>query len=396
MKKITLFAMMALFSFGLSAQTMHRKVDVQSMCKLSVITPNRVAKAEDISVITDTPAGERKRYIRTGQNFEYNVQAQTIDEGEQFGPIVIVFAEDGSTVYLQNPVSGFGVGSWVKATKEGNKITLPLNQNVFYSNNYSTNVKIGVLKADASVGYKLDTATESVTYTVTDETIALDALPDGAILGVYWNDDKSWASCGDVNSVYTISNEKPLVVPEGLELKDYTLDAKQYEDDPIKGAKTKVGVKGNEVYVQGLFTVMPEAWVKGTKEGSTVTFKTGQWMGDAESGDAIYLVALNGEEIGDVVYTYDEAKDVYTQQSSYVVFTVKPDAVLFYAAYETSTLNGGTNSVDAAVADARQAGVAAYYDMQGRHVMSPVAGGLYVKTTTYADGSKKSEKTVVR
>ena len=396
MKKITLFAMMALFSFGLSAQTMHRKADVQFVRKSSVVTPNRVANAEDISVITDTPTGEKKRYLRAGKAFEYNAQTNTIDEIEQYGPIFIVYAEDGSTVYLQNPVSGYGAGSWVKATKEGNKITLPLNQNVYYSTVFSTNVKIGVLKADPTAGYKLDTGIESVTYTVTDETIALDVLPEDAVLGVYWNDDKSWAFYGDANSVYTVSNEKPLVVPEGLELKDYTLDAKQYEDDPIKGAKTKVGVKGNEVYVQGLFTMMPEAWVKGTKEGSTVTFKTGQWMGDAESGDAIYLVALNGEEIGDVVYTYDEAKDVYTQQSSYVVFTVKPDAVMFYAAYETSTLNGGTNSVDAAVANARQAGVAAYYDMQGRHVMSPVAGGLYVKTTTYADGGKKSEKTVVR
>lgn len=396
MKKITLFAMMALFSFGLSAQTMHRKADVQFVRKSSVVTPNRVANAEDISVITDTPAGEKKRYLRAGKAFEYNAQTNTIDEIEQYGPIFIVYAEDGSTVYLQNPVSGYGAGSWVKATKEGNKITLPLNQNVYYSTVFSTNVKIGVLKADPTAGYKLDTGIESVTYTVTDETIALDVLPEDAVLGVYWNDDKSWAFYGDANSVYTVSNEKPLVIPEGIELKDYILDATLYDADPIQGAKTKVGVKDNEVYVQGLFTMMPEAWVKGIKEGSSVTFNTGQWMGDTDFGEAVYLVALDGETIGDVVYTYDEAKDVYTQQSSYVVFTVKPDELIFYAAYETSTLNGGTDSVDAAVADARQAGVTAYYDMQGRRVASPVAGGLYVKTTIFADGSKKSEKAIVR
>ena len=222
----------------------------------------------------------------------------------------------------------------MKATKEGNKITLPLNQNVYYSTVFSTNVKIGVLKADPTAGYKLDTGIESVTYTVTDETIALDVLPEDAVLGVYWNDDKSWAFYGDANSVYTVSNEKPLVIPEGIELKDYILDATLYDADPIQGAKTKVGVKDNEVYVQGLFTMMPEAWVKGIKEGSSVTFNTGQWMGDTDFGEAVYLVALDGETIGDVVYTYDEAKDVYTQQSSYVVFTVKPDELIFYAAYE--------------------------------------------------------------
>ncbi|MDY6206457.1 MAG: hypothetical protein SPI30_06915 [Prevotella sp.] len=397
MKKITLFAMMALFCFGLSAQTLNRKTDVQLVRKLSAYSPNHVAKADNTDVIEEEPAGEKVRYIRSGTSYEQDQSYGTIDTKDQYGPIYFVFAEDGSTVYIQNPIARFIVGSWVKATKEGNKITLPLNQNLMYHTYYSTYIKLGVLKDDGAGSYNLDTSIENVTYTINEETISLDALPEGYVLGSYWADDNKWASYGDVNSVYTVSKDMPPVAPEGVELKDYVMNAERIIFmGSITDAKVKVGVKDNEVYIQGLCVDMPELWAKGIKEGRTVTFPAAQWMGDTKTGDAIYLFSVDDEDNAiEVVYDYDEATDVYKQTSEFVLFCVAPDEIKFITAYESSELTGVTNSIDA-VAGAQQTGVTVYYDMQGRRVVTPVAGGIYVKTTTFADGSKNSEKLVVR
>ncbi len=40
-----------------------------------------------------------------------------------------------------------------------------------------------------------------------------------------------------------------------------------------------VAVKGNDVYVNGLCGMLPQAWVKGVRNGSSVTFAAGQYFG---------------------------------------------------------------------------------------------------------------------
>ncbi len=99
-----------------------------------------------------------------------------------------------------------------------------------------------------------------------------------------------------------------VVLPNGVEAEEYTMS---YEDkDGNTSAKTvNVAVDGNDVYFQGFSEYIPEAWVKGTKDGNTVTFPPMQLFGEY-SGYESY--AFYGTD--DVVFTYDAEADTYTAQ----------------------------------------------------------------------------------
>lgn len=86
-----------------------------------------------------------------------------------------------------------------------------------------------------------------------------------------------------IESVYaywvfpTFTKEKPkgpevVVAPEGLETEEWAISATTNFGDPVYGY-LNIGFDGNDVYLQGLCTYLPEAWIKGTLNGETITFK---------------------------------------------------------------------------------------------------------------------------
>ena len=72
-------------------------------------------------------------------------------------------------------------------------------------------------------------------------------------------------------------------------------------------------IDGNDIYLQGFDYWFPEAWVKGTISGSTVTIPSGQLVGSDEYGEEYivgYDVTSNG--IADLIFTYDSEKGTLT------------------------------------------------------------------------------------
>ena len=101
----------------------------------------------------------------------------------------------------------------------------------------------------------------------------------------------------------TFTPTEPLTVvtpPAGIEAAPYVMT---YEEGN-KGVN--VIVDDDEVYFQGLSEYLPEAWVKGTKDGNTVTFPAMQYMGNNEDGDSYMFYE------GDAVFTYDEEAGTYS------------------------------------------------------------------------------------
>jgi hypothetical protein len=68
-----------------------------------------------------------------------------------------------------------------------------------------------------------------------------------------------------------------------------------------------VGQDGNDVYMQGMSKYLPDAWVKGTKNGSQVTFAVRQYMGKTGSYGASFFFCN-----GTTVFTYDAQADTYS------------------------------------------------------------------------------------
>ena len=109
-----------------------------------------------------------------------------------------------------------------------------------------------------------------------------------------------------------------------------------------------VAVKGNDVYVNGLCGMLPQAWVKGVRNGSNVTFAAGQYFGkDTAYGYGALYFAGFGEanEVEDLVCSFDETSGVYTTQQ-WVLITDSPTSKSPYYYITGLTLTPGKAITD--------------------------------------------------
>ncbi len=150
----------------------------------TVLTEKPVIPAPDI--ITEQPAGQLRRYVRTGSNIYQAWMGPAITN--QSGMADIVFDEDGQTVYLRDAVYDVVSDAWVRGTinAEGNKITVPLGQYLYWD---ETEEK-GMVMQWMSTGVETQLDEEGneqqvltlvvhqgvteATYTLNDGTITLD------------------------------------------------------------------------------------------------------------------------------------------------------------------------------------------------------------------------------
>ena len=126
----------------------------------------------------DTMSGEFVQYYRTGYAI-YRVD-DYIELGEQKGMSYLFFDEDGVTVYMRNPVYGWGYNTWIKGTKEGNTLTFPLGQYVYWDDEtfYGLRTTWGAFVQNDDY-YNDDLVTE-VTFTIDGDHIIMNncGMPD--------------------------------------------------------------------------------------------------------------------------------------------------------------------------------------------------------------------------
>ena len=163
--------------------------------------PRRVQGDKD-AIITEIPAtAEVKYYARSGKRHYYysNGYSGAYYEVDQEGIAKIAF--DGDDVYIQNPVAGFSSGTWVKGTKNGNTITVPLGQFLTYidSEGYRLYITMANVTQTSSsfTGTNITTATE-ITYTIDEanNTITLNGTSSSQTFTLAWSDDDTVYSYG--------------------------------------------------------------------------------------------------------------------------------------------------------------------------------------------------------
>lgn len=91
-----------------------------------------------------------------------------------------------------------------------------------------------------------------------------------------------------------------VVVPEGIEAVDYVMSY------TTGSTPVKVAVDGNDVYFQGMSSYIPDAWVKGTKDGNNVTFEANQYMGEYSGYESYFFYN------GPATFVYDADADTYS------------------------------------------------------------------------------------
>lgn len=285
--------------------------------KASTNAPHYAATetVDEHGVITSPAAGEHKFYTRTGVAYAYTSDGW--GAYYQGGMVEIVEAEN-DVVYVKDIVSRIAAGTWVKGTKAGNTITVAYGQPLFYNGQYDATVDLKW--GNAKDGIVLDPAkTDNFVFNIEGDVISLQGTAyvgyveegaDAFFLGGFWSDDNSTQG-GDCESVWTLDPEYApattdlVEVPAGLQTETWNTSSS------VGIGTAVVGFDGNDVYVQGVSADFPTSWIKGTLDGTTVTFKKNQYLGDYSTYH-IWASGTDGSVLTDFYMEYDAATKTLT------------------------------------------------------------------------------------
>lgn len=280
-------------------------------------------------IITDVTGVEPKFYQRAATGTAYYASGQSMSTAAQSGMVTII--EDGDNVYIKDPITRYTTGAWVKGVKNGNVITVAAHQPLTYNTNYGTTISLrwGVVLTDNSLASADDHA-DGFTFTVNGNVLTLEgtsvdnSLADAYFMAALWDDDNSCTGFGDAETVLTYDDSyvppstELVTLPVGVEYTGWYMNCSSVTSDSetlIKNQSVNVAFAGNDVYVQGISAEFPTAWVKGTIDGTTITFDKFQYVGAYSSYDCWFIgVGIEGEDavIKDAVATYDAASKTIT------------------------------------------------------------------------------------
>jgi hypothetical protein len=243
-----------------------------------------------VNIITEQPEGELKVYQRSGGAM-YNMMNYLFTTYQDGGGMKIVFAPDGKTVYMQDPISHAASGAWVRGTlsPNGKTLTVPLNQFIIYYDDMGYGLMTAwvdiTVDGNDNIHSTVNPDIHQATFTLHDDgTISLNGSSgdvdtfECSGLGLIYDDDLSWAGYADWESAYTPFDGTPVELPDGIVMEDFSMS---YVDEygNAGGKMVKVGMIDNDVYVQGFSSNVPDGVMKGTFDGDVVIFPDCQYLG---------------------------------------------------------------------------------------------------------------------
>lgn len=296
-------------------------------------------------VITQKPSGDLKYYQRTS-GLTYMNDGTQLHLQNQSGFTEIVYSTDGTKAWIKNPINGFfpegeDDTAWIvgELSGDGKIITVELGQQVFYDENQGDHLILAIVDKDKNAhqtNFLFNTLEVQVKYSIDGDKVSLMNTSKDKLLGLVWSKDKAWSGFGDYETVYT-EYELPEAVtpPASMTSKAYNLSAIEYmnEEDAVYSTEVNVGFDGNDVYIQGLDKFIPAAWVKGTLEGSTITFPI-QYIGSDPGQRRHFLVGWNGGAVGNVIFNYYKDDDALESVSP-VAINSNPTMHNYYAYYRS-------------------------------------------------------------
>ena len=262
----------------------------------SVPAPRAAAKApaKAPEVVTPPEKGELEYFTMTGTVYKGDETTRTVK--------VVWDPEDEDIVYVSG-LSYYMPNSFVMGTfnKEGDQVIFKAGQ---YVGNPGVDLYFGASTGsnfiDAVAAYDEEEGTFTFSSFLLDNG-------DPEKFGFYaaWLPGVVLTPLGGVPDI-------PVEIPKDLEYEKMVAIASDYfEDNADYSTYVNVGFYGEigegcDVYIQGLSSDVPEAWVKGTFENdSIVVFESGQMLDDEDGG--LYFVAIDGnfEVAEEYVLIYD-------------------------------------------------------------------------------------------
>lgn len=287
------------------------------------------------TAITEQPEGELRTYLGTSYAHEWSSWGFPDVKWNDGLARKVVFAENGD-VYFKNPLTLFTRDSWIKGTLEDGVITVKTPQLLYTDPDDGTNWYLACFNGEPT--FEGATDVEDMTWTIdrtndlkfyyrNDSIIEVNQNYD-YMIGLMLND--KYMYWGEQQVTYARVSETAAKIPEGALTEDWTM---RYNDTYT--APLKVSFEGDDMFVQGLWPDYPQACIKGTIEGTKVSFPSQQYLGflGTADGEGHYtyfcttqvdwrMVYLPGyvTTVEPLEFTYDAEKRSMTQLSPEKIF----------------------------------------------------------------------------
>lgn len=263
---------------------------VPSRSELKVDRSHRAVKKQadaPITPIITKPEGETLLYNKT--SFGTFVMGNSLYMYTEDFPAEVTWGKDGD-VYFKNLVSVFPDDYYLKGKLEGNTITMPCNQTIEYIEEDDYGINFGVFKTEISVengvemiDFEYAPEIENISFTVEEDGSMKMVLPgqpfDGEnvpeyIVGFYYTDDYSFLGYSDFFQEYTKLALQQVRIPEGADVKQYV-----YIDDYNYASIVDVAFVGDDLYIRGLSSMLPEGTIKAKVDGNKAFVAQDQYLG---------------------------------------------------------------------------------------------------------------------
>ncbi len=364
-----------------------------------------------VDIITEQPEGTVVTYMRGGE-FVY-VSLYGYSAEAQQGRVKVVYAEDGKTVYIQDPLCyGEGVGAWVygELSDDGSTISVPLGQYVSYNEEYNYGLILSwgsTMAIDLGddfywIDFYADETVTEATYAIDPEngTITLQGTQgdlgqpvpynyEAIGLAGVWDDDGSLATI-EWGTTWTVMGDAVAAVPANPEAVEFFDCGDESGFTRFDFNINLVDVDGNPLDPDGLtYSIFTDNDQLFTFDYDTYGPNNGFDTDMTEipyghSGYDFYLrrVYFYRTNMGDNPFF---SWRIGIQLNYTVEGVTNKSDIVYLEVYPKPT------AVDEVSTGKTVAGVR-YFNMAGQEMQEP--SGLTIQVTTYSDGTTSAVKVV--
>lgn len=245
--------------------------------------------SSEVELVAPPATAQVETWYTIGGKFMFN-SPYGVQDFTSMMPTIQV-ATDGADIYIQGLSYYFKEG-WIKGTINGSTA-------VFSNGQIVGEDEVGKIYLCGT--NDIETMADNIVFNYNTE----EGLMESATLYLLENSNPTEPDPYSYWYKPTFSKTEPtntVVLPEGVVADEWVITYNNNMDVASSGA-LKIGFDGNNVYLQGLNSFLTEAWIKGTLEGTTITFPGRQYFGFyQDSPYSGYDMYLQDE---DVLFTYD-------------------------------------------------------------------------------------------
>ena len=293
---------------------------------------SQLRKAAQGTPITEQPEGTLYKNLYTyakgftsmwGMIYEDQVDGATKD---------LVVAADG-TCYIKNPISFMATDSWIKGKKTvGDTIAVELPQAIYVMDNGDGNTvnyfayKMKYEQIDGENQYVVDDASQTVKFVWRNDSLV--KADNTSLIGM-GNPNGVWNGLGDLEMSATVcpfTNEAPSA---NATVNKYVVSYHPSSSSTHQRIMS-AAFDGDNVFIKGLDTSLPDAWIKGKRDGNQIVFPGAQFLG-LDTVRSNYKFCIPGVErwndeeyyselvsLPNATFTYDEATQSFTTKDGFV------------------------------------------------------------------------------